>query len=744
MILRKLKEIMSTEAAQAVIIILAVISTSYLIAPLLGRSQNPIYQKSGLTTVTQPGYLSGQNTIDPNDAFTSQTLGKVSAKQILSGNMPYWNHYEGVGSPLAGGMQGASLFPPVVLLIFRDGLLYFHLILQVIAGFAAYLFLKKIKISHWVAVTGGALFALNGTFAWLTNAPFNPVAFLPLLMLGIEHALNAAQKKQRSGGWILIAVALSLSLYSGFPETAFLSAIFAYGWGLVRLFQIDKQARKSYIVKILIGSVVGLLLAAPILVPFLGYLPYATTGGHEGGGFANIGLPITTLPALLLPYVFGPIFGLVKNGQPADLAFFWGSVGGYLTVSLLLVSVFSIFSKRNISTKIYLLAFIAIVVLKIYAFKPVSILINLIPGMDLIAFYRYSVPILSMALIILGMFGLEAIAKKQLSKKRALTSGLIVVVITGLSLLLGRPLLQQLQADFSLKWAFLSVVWAALVTVAILAVVLYNNKKITVFVVASLLLVDAFAMFCVPLLSIPKTTPVNYGPVTFLQQNLGQQRFYTLFPIQPNYGSYFEIASININNLPVPRNWSDYVEENLDSNVDSILFTGFSRHDPDGPTSLEEFARNQENYKAIGVKFLVTQEGAVRSEFADQQNLEKVYDDEQVEIYRLANTKPYFEAAGCTVNTSNRDTADIDCSRASTLTRRELFMPGWTAKVADQRSNISASEEIFQSLAVPAGKSKVQFIYNPPYIALAYAAFTIGLAAVVASLWRRRRSSDEQ
>ena len=49
-------------------------------------------------------------------------------------------------------------------------------------------------------------------------------------------------------------------------------------------------------------------LAAPLLVAFADYLPYAYVGAHTGG-LATTSLPPAGLSQLVLPYSLGPIFG---------------------------------------------------------------------------------------------------------------------------------------------------------------------------------------------------------------------------------------------------------------------------------------------------------------------------------------------------------------------------------------------------------------------------------------------------
>ena len=103
------------------------------------------------------------------------------------------------------------------------------MLLEIVAGLATYLLLRRISLHRWASLAGAAAFALNGTFAWFAHAPVNPIAFLPLLLLGIELAY-AATLEGRRNGWRLIAIAGALSFYAGFPEVAYIDTLLAICW----------------------------------------------------------------------------------------------------------------------------------------------------------------------------------------------------------------------------------------------------------------------------------------------------------------------------------------------------------------------------------------------------------------------------------------------------------------------------------------------------------------------------------
>src|SRR5205085_11322488 len=94
----------------------------------------------------------------------------------------------------------------------------------IIAGLSTFLLLRRLSLGRWASGAGAIAFALNGTFAWLSHAPVNPVALLPALLLGVELAYTASRAGRR-GGWWLIAVAAAGSFYAGFPEITYIGGL---------------------------------------------------------------------------------------------------------------------------------------------------------------------------------------------------------------------------------------------------------------------------------------------------------------------------------------------------------------------------------------------------------------------------------------------------------------------------------------------------------------------------------------
>ncbi len=704
-------------------------------------NSNPIGLYGSLSTQITFSRIPGLSFIDPNVGFTSQALGHRAAMDWLQGKIPWWNPYEGVGVPLAGEMQSAALFPLTVLLYFPNGQLYFRIILQIIAGISTYFLLRRLVSSQWAAVVGGVLFELNGTFAWFGHAPFNPVAFLPLLLLGIEYAYSTAQLGARYG-WRWIAIAIALSLYAGFPETVYIDSVLVAAWIVLRASQLRPPELWSYLVKMVLGGITGLLLAAPILIAFFDYLREAFVGIHTGlAAFAY--LPLAVLPLLAFPYFYGPI-GFFSSFDPTgQLGLVWGNVGGYLTASLLLLLLVGLVGKKERALRFVLIGWIILALAKTFGVNWVAQVFNVIPFMSQVAFYRYSPPSWEMAAVILASFALDDIIT---NRPRWIWLAVVATLLILVALVV--PNLSLVQAIRSSKpphftsYPLISILWAGLICTNIF-VSFFAHRQARAIFISMLLIVDALAMFMAPMFSNPRSFQIDRPAIKYLQKHIGLARFYTLGPIAPNYGSYFGLASINHNDLPIATRWTEYINRHLDSNADPISFTGTVSQNPSGQTPEEALRANLENYAWAGVRYVVTANN--NNPFATlRHNQPKlVYHDNVMNIYEIPNYQPYFTTLNnaAKLHIVSRTGVLVDCAKPTRLIRRELFFPGWHAYVNGKETSIMEYRGLFQSVRLPQGKSYLTFRYIPPYMECAGAGFGVAVFLLFGTMFLPHRKA---
>ena len=257
---------------------------------------------------------------------------------------------------------------------------------------------------------------------------------------------------------------------------------------------------------------------------------------------------------------------------------------------------------------------------------------------------------------------------------------------------------------------------------------------------AAIVVLDVFAMFVTPQFSAPRQASIDTHAVNYLEQHLGQSRFFTLGPLAPDYGSYFGLASVPVNDVPVPKTYVAFIQDQLDTNVNPLIFSGTTMLNPAGPTQATELVDHIQAYEEVGVKYVLLPAGMVLPSHGGLV-LRQAFRDASTSIVELPHPAPLFGSSGgaCTVRQSSATSVVVGCKRRSTIVYRELYMPGWRASVDGVPRSVDSDGPIFQSVAVPAGTSTVSFGFTPPYADLALAAFILGLGLLILALPGVRR-----
>lgn len=575
---------------------------------LLGRSINPTWFYSGVTQGSR--LLPEYPFLDPNVGFTSQALGHLAAWDWLHGIVPWWNPYSGIGMPLAGELQPSAFFLPFnLLLMLPEGVLWLQICMQIIAGLATYALLRELGISRLATLMGSALFMLNGTVAWAPGpaAVYYALPFLPLLIWGIERA-----RKQESGAASILAIgaAIAWSILAGFPEPAYISGLLALAWGVYRLAGGPRRwmmARRA-----IAGWVLGLLVAAPLLIAFVDYVRQSDSFGVHTLGEQR--LPWAAFSTTLMPYVYGPL-GSTFHSDP--LNYIWGNIGGYTGILIVLLAAAGLigmtYKSEHRGLRFLLLAWILLAWAKTFGVQPVMALMNHLPLLKQASFFRYSPPSWELALAILAAFGLDDFWKGARARRWAfaIAAGLLIVgVVVAWPL---RAFWERPRAQAPVMFALLgaSLVWAVagLFAAGLAWTRLHGERRRAV--LAGLLVFDAAVMFIVPQLCGVRGGRIDTQAMQFLHDHAGIARIHALGqPIQPNYGAYFQVASIDHNVLPVPKLWADYIDRNLLpgflAKSSGIVFTPGYFGVGVGERTLSQ---NLASYLDLGVRYIVTDPG---------------------------------------------------------------------------------------------------------------------------------------
>jgi hypothetical protein len=721
--------------------------------------------------------------------------------------------------------------------------------MEILCAFAAYALLIRLALRRTPACLGAGLYALSPIFFLNPNAGIGAMPFLPLLLLGIELCRAPGPR-----GWLAITVSCAGAAYAGFPEISFLGGILGIFWTAARLSeQPDRQAGLAMAARLTLGVILGLLLAAPILLPFAEYLQNGDISVHEAG-FIHTVLEHRAAPLEIFPNLYGPLFQILPRMTLSHIDI--TRVPGWAEPPVLTLALAALWRRPAGSSRLRLAiaAFLACAQAREQGLAPVIWLCSVLPGLATTDVERFIGPAMNLAIFILAAYGLDDMLSQPPGRR------LIVQVLASLAVIIAALVLPDAHflfrayfgSDIGASQAPASLIYLA-GCAAITAVLLWAMRGTRPRLVAGLVLLGPTAGYILPQLAGYYGGILDTAPLAFLQA-APANRITSLGPAGDNYPSAFGIAAITFVALPMPTLWSRYVMAHPLTGDTARL-----RPDPDKPLREGDPAAFRA-VEALGVRYIITPPGAalggaqlalkpaslnggvallpggatagaVPTHFASPLSIAMVtmpvgytgtghgavaaqfcaatacatgqadigsaandgvlllplttpltlpagaplsyrlthpdgtpftiwtvdgqpaftlgpppgpdgaslvFRDASAAIFELPHPAPYFSAPGCTVQFLTRQHAAANCAAASRLTRQELFFPGWSARVNGAATEIGQND-IFETVALPAGRSDIRFSYAPPHIRAACAAALAGVGAIVFLLAFSRR-----
>lgn len=226
--------------------------------------------------------------------------------------VPLWNPLTAAGMPLMANMQSGALSPLRLLAIPLPLAHAFsaEAAFKILVGLTfAFLFCRR-RYDLLPSVIGAIAFGF-GTFMtmWLHFPHPNVAAFLPAVL----YQLDLLAERVTRGRFLFAAFLGPILLAGGHPETVAHTVFFA---ALYALWIVIVERRFNLIRTLIAVSIVSLLLAAPILLPFVEILPHSMSYRvvqeaqlHEGTAFSDF----SSLALLVHPRLYGqrpgPLWG---------------------------------------------------------------------------------------------------------------------------------------------------------------------------------------------------------------------------------------------------------------------------------------------------------------------------------------------------------------------------------------------------------------------------------------------------
>ena len=422
-----------------------------------------------------PPWRSAETPPPHNELLGDVVLQNVGWKQFIresqrDGQLPFWNPYSLAGTPFLAEGQNGALYPLNVIflalpLVHAYG--WSAALHVLLLAWGTYAFLRALGAGP----PGGLLAAIAVGFSTVVTTTFmwpmigSTVAWLPWLLLTTERGMRSIE----AGNWRAVArwgpafaVTLGMMLLAGHLEYSgyvlaiwgwffawrFLGLPHPFGFAQGRPNPLPEGAgnRSAEVLRPLRGLrttfwtvvgwglalLAGLMLAAPLLLPFVGVarLNYRV-GELRYEDIVGFALPVKQLAALLVPDLFGnpshhtyfdlttwrmtPILGATDAQGAARTFPFWGASNyveqaGFIGTLPLVLAVGTMLLRRD--RLVLTFASLAVVSLLLAAGTPLYRLVFALPGANqLHTPFRWLLP-LSFSLAVLAGLGADALARE--------------------------------------------------------------------------------------------------------------------------------------------------------------------------------------------------------------------------------------------------------------------------------------------------------------------------------------------
>jgi hypothetical protein len=687
---------------------------------------------------------------------------KFAAETMKSGSIPLWNPYQFCGTPFVANSQSAALYPGNLLhyLLPTERAVGWSVILHLFLGAAfVWVFLRGLGLSDRAGALGGVAFAFSlWQVAWLHLPTFLATScWLPLVLhrtrllfvppTGAADGVGRPLSARLLRGSAALGFALGMALLAGHLQIAFYILLAAGMLAAGLAVSCTKAPGTGRAARGLASFALALLLAgmlaAPQVLPSLELSRYSHRVGKptpQGyAAYTDYALHPNALITLFQPDFYGnpsnpsaPYFGASRGGQ------FFNYAEGALYVGLptLLLAAYALLRRRQAGRLIPYLGLLALLSLLMALGTAVDALFYFyVPGFGQSGSPGRALALWAFALAALAALGYEKLTDDSATPIR--TAALAVGALALLWVAAGLLGMRQVQAIERRTGALDRQTQlprqAALFVMAagsVLAMAAGRGRKGRAAALPLLLVTtDLFANGLpynptAPREEVYPSTPI----IDFLRQNAGHDR---VMPINSNWSFAGPQAVLPPNGAMVfglrdVQGYDSLFPGQYKAFLNRLLGQDASPPEVGNMVFVKRPVR--ELIEKTGAKWILSLTPPGLPE-AQESYVDGIY------LYALASAPGRAHARtvdGRPVpvrweeDRPTRIALTLDSPAPAALTLADQHYPGWQARVNGAPVPMERAD-IFRRVRVPAGSSRVEFVYRP-------AAFRVGLYLMLCAL----------
>ncbi|HXC35551.1 MAG TPA: YfhO family protein [Candidatus Acidoferrales bacterium] len=705
-------------------------------------------------------------------------------RELIRGHFPLWNPNLECGIPNLASIQGALLYPINVLLLplsafYAGGIAAFLKLF--LAGFFTMLYMRLLGASNSGAFLSGIVFSLSGfMICWLGHPHVNSAICLPALLFLIEKSFqfsrndgDALISKPSLRIWACLGIAFGWFFLGGHPPTIIQVALFAGIYFLFRLAAHWKNKPLTRIALALAAVAVGVLLAAPALLPFLEYYRHSSMDASSLAMNRSANrFPLNTLILYLFPRLSGsPVDGF-------DDTMLWLGIGnrlpnfmertGYIGVLPWMLALCAIVFNRNRWT-IFYTAVVVVSLAAVYGMPPFPALFDSLPIIKDISQTRL-ILLAGFGVAVLAGFGWDGFYQLE-NRRKGRWSVVAFWVVVGL-VILGywfkvEPRWKLLDAHHRayLDSQFQMMAGNVLVSAVLLLPLISRQFGLRSLIGLGWIALDllSFGMGLNP--AVRRESYYSSAPsIEWLQRDNTDFRVIGLgMVLVPNAPELYDIKDARGCDFATVRRYEELINGNAGSfffyrtasalpNALPLLAVKYVLNfnsPPPGPPHFDLVYSNQitiyRNRQFQGRALTVFNydiatpaailERVRSSSFNPEQTL-LLEQQPQIPVPNLpaSATSTAVTNSSAQIASESPDILTVDALMAQPgfLLLLDTYFPGWTATVNGEKTPILRADYNFRAVQLPAGKSVVRFVYQPASFRWGIGLFLAGLAILAA------------
>jgi hypothetical protein len=617
-----------------------------------------------------------------------------------SGTLPLLNRTQGSGSVLWLNPHTLALHPTTIYALLFSTFAWPLAVLVtklLVALWGMYLFLGLHALSPHSRVFGAIAYAFSiFTIVFGVFPHTNITTLLPLLL----YTLHSAAESWK--GATHAAMVGALILLGGHPESIQHVFLIAAVWSIPHMVRAP--------VRLAAAGAVAALMAAPVLLPFVAYLPNSQRA-HDAAQMLSA--PPMSLEHLV-PFVLPNYFGNPRVHNYRHAFNFNEIASQYAGLSAFVLAITAAVAQPR-RFRWWIASFFALVLL---AMQPgfVRAALEHVPFAHLTNQGRLRFAI-AFVIATLGAHGLQMLLeRRRLARVVAVSVGVATIAIV----LLSYPLFAQ----YGIRRLIVLTEVAAFVSLAFIVL----GRPAAVIAMLFLDLVSVAPMFN------PANSRDMYYPVTPAIRSMQSDGVYRIAGIgralQPMTSTLFGLEDIRVHD---PLAFAPYVAMLEEAGLDRSTYFEQFRAMP--PRPLLDF---------LGVRYVIAPSG-----FTDTV-LPVHYKGPDATVFRNDTAMPrYFipeDVAGGAVSlveyASNRSVIMVRAAQRTFIASSEVALPGWKLTRNGRRWPLQRiNRGTFVGWSVPPGESRFVLRYEPPGLRAGFVAATAGAIALLLMFIASRRHS---